>query len=169
MGFISALNDAVKGRSITEDCSTSQPVQALVEVLKKMRAWVDAIPPKQQSLRYGNPAYRYACHLALTAAELASFEASMGQCALSAALWQHSLRCRNTAHSTQQDRKFCPCERYPLHADECGTWSAVIMGILWTRLMCHICCVMTCHCISFQELILTSYLCPYLLCSLRHR
>ena len=55
----------------------SQPVQALVEILKKMGAWVDAIPPKQQSLRYGNPAFRYACHLAQTAADFTSFEASM--------------------------------------------------------------------------------------------
>ena len=58
MGFISALNDAVKGRSSTEECSMSEPVLALVDVLKKMREWVDEIPPQQQSLRYGNPAYR---------------------------------------------------------------------------------------------------------------
>ena len=58
VGFISALNDAVKGRSSTDECSMSQPVLALVDVLKQMREWVDEIPPQQQSLRYGNPAYR---------------------------------------------------------------------------------------------------------------
>ena len=58
VGFISALNDAVKGRSSTDTCSMSRPVLALVDALKKMREWVDEIPPQQQSLRYGNPAYR---------------------------------------------------------------------------------------------------------------
>ena len=41
----------------------SQPVLALVAVLRKMREWVDEIPPQQQSLRYGNPAYRYKAHV----------------------------------------------------------------------------------------------------------
>lgn len=59
VGFINALNDAVKGHTSTEDCHMSQPVQALVEVLHKMAAWVDEIPPQKQSLRYGNPAFRY--------------------------------------------------------------------------------------------------------------
>ena len=59
MGFIHALNDAVKGRSNNEDCSMSPPVKALVNMLQQMSAWVDDIPPQQQSLRYGNPAYRY--------------------------------------------------------------------------------------------------------------
>ena len=59
VGFINALNDAVKGHTNTEDCHISQPVQALVEVLHKMTAWVDEIPPQKQSLRYGNPAFRY--------------------------------------------------------------------------------------------------------------
>ena len=115
----------------------SQPVQALVEILKKMGAWVDAIPPKQQSLRYGNPAYRYACHLAHTAADYASLEASTEQCALSAAPWQQSLRFTDPAHS--RTMKSADGGRYPSHADERPTWSAVIMKILCTRPMCHIC------------------------------
>ena len=59
VGFIHALNDAVKGRSNGEACSMSAPLEALVDVLQQMSAWVDDIPPQQQSLRYGNPAYRY--------------------------------------------------------------------------------------------------------------
>jgi serine/threonine-protein phosphatase 2A activator len=31
---------------------------ALVAALDTLRAWVDEIPPAEQSLRYGNPAYR---------------------------------------------------------------------------------------------------------------
>ena len=58
MGFIQALNEAVKGRSNGEACSMSAPVKALVDALQQMSAWVDDIPPQQQSLRYGNPAYR---------------------------------------------------------------------------------------------------------------
>ncbi|CAK0782979.1 hypothetical protein CVIRNUC_006174 [Coccomyxa viridis] len=58
VGFIHALNDAVKGRSNGEACTMSPPVEALVTALQQMSAWVDDIPPQQQSLRYGNPAYR---------------------------------------------------------------------------------------------------------------
>jgi serine/threonine-protein phosphatase 2A activator len=36
----------------------SPPLAALVAALDTLRAWVDEIPPAEQSLRYGNPAYR---------------------------------------------------------------------------------------------------------------
>jgi hypothetical protein len=68
VGFIHALNDAVKGRSNGEACTMSPPVEALVTALQQMSAWVDDIPPQQQSLRYGNPAYRYPSGLRHTGA-----------------------------------------------------------------------------------------------------
>lgn len=58
VGFIMAANEAVKGVKDTEPCSTAPVLEALVADLETLSAWVDEIPPAQQSLRYGNPAYK---------------------------------------------------------------------------------------------------------------
>jgi serine/threonine-protein phosphatase 2A activator len=60
VGFISALNDAVKGKKVSDSCEVSQPVQTMLDILQKLGEWVDEIPPAQQALRYGNPAFRSA-------------------------------------------------------------------------------------------------------------
>ena len=58
MGFIVALNESVKGRKVSDACLVSPPVQGLLNILRQLSEWVDAIPPVQQALRYGNPAFR---------------------------------------------------------------------------------------------------------------
>ncbi|BDA45850.1 Serine/threonine-protein phosphatase 2A activator [Coccomyxa sp. Obi] len=58
VGFIVALNESVKGRKVSDECQTSPPVQGLLNILRQLSEWVDAIPPVQQALRYGNPAFR---------------------------------------------------------------------------------------------------------------
>ncbi len=58
VGFIVALNDAVRGRKLTDEVEVSPPVSQLLSILKQLGEWVDQIPPVQQALRYGNPAFR---------------------------------------------------------------------------------------------------------------
>lgn len=58
VGFIMAANDAVKGVRDTDNCNVSPPLQGLIQTLETLSSWVDEIPPLQQSLRYGNPAYK---------------------------------------------------------------------------------------------------------------
>lgn len=58
VGFIVALNESVKGRKVSDECQVSPPVQGLLNILRQLSKWVDAIPPVQQALRYGNPAFR---------------------------------------------------------------------------------------------------------------
>lgn len=58
MAFIKALNSAVEGRTLSEDVHISSTVAGIQAALTTLDAWVDEIPPAQQSLRYGNPAYR---------------------------------------------------------------------------------------------------------------
>ena len=53
--FLSLLH---VGTQLTESFDLSPPISALVEVLDQLQQWVVDIPPVQQSLRYGNPAYR---------------------------------------------------------------------------------------------------------------
>jgi serine/threonine-protein phosphatase 2A activator len=58
VGFIVALNERAKGRKVSDECQVSTPVQGLLDILQQLSEWVDAIPPVQQALRYGNPAFR---------------------------------------------------------------------------------------------------------------
>jgi len=58
VAFVLSLNDAVAGKKVSDECSVSAPVDALLCMLETLSRWVDEIPPVQQSLRYGNPAYR---------------------------------------------------------------------------------------------------------------
>lgn len=58
VGFIMAVNAAVKGVRNSNPCHVSPAVRALVEVLDTLSRWVDEVPPTKQSLRYGNPAYK---------------------------------------------------------------------------------------------------------------
>lgn len=58
VGFLLALNEAVRGKRLSDECTVSPAVEALLKVLDTLSAWVDQIPPVTQSLRYGNPAFR---------------------------------------------------------------------------------------------------------------
>lgn len=58
VAFILALNESVLSKKTSDPIEVSDPVQKLLNVLTVLCQWVDEIPPVQQSLRYGNPAYR---------------------------------------------------------------------------------------------------------------
>ena len=60
VAFILSVNDAAKGKRISDPCHVSSAVQSLVEVLDTLSMWVDEIPPATQALRYGNPAFKCA-------------------------------------------------------------------------------------------------------------
>ena len=60
--FIAAVNAAVAEKSqsaaAAAACDVSPACQALLAVLHELSSWVDAIPPIQQPMRYGNKAFR---------------------------------------------------------------------------------------------------------------
>ncbi|KAL4431093.1 hypothetical protein ABPG75_006349 [Micractinium tetrahymenae] len=58
VGFVLALNEAVKGRQLSDRCHESEAVRRLVGMLDTLWRWVEEIPPAAHTLRYGNPAYR---------------------------------------------------------------------------------------------------------------
>lgn len=58
VAFVLALNDAVRGKKLSDPVPSSPSVDALMEVLETLDGWVGDIPPVSQSLRYGNPAFR---------------------------------------------------------------------------------------------------------------
>jgi serine/threonine-protein phosphatase 2A activator len=58
LGFALALNEAVRGRALSDQCEISETTTALVKVLDTMDTWVNEIPPAEHTLRYGNPSFR---------------------------------------------------------------------------------------------------------------
>jgi serine/threonine-protein phosphatase 2A activator len=58
LGFILALNQAVRGHTLSAACEISETTTALVTILDTMDTWVDEIPPAEHTLRYGNPSFR---------------------------------------------------------------------------------------------------------------
>lgn len=58
VGFITALNEAVRGKKLSDSAPSSPTVDALIKVLDTLEGWIDQIPAVSQSLRYGNPAFR---------------------------------------------------------------------------------------------------------------
>lgn len=58
LAFTANLSESVKGKKLAEACHISETVKAILKVLETMSSWVDAIPPKEISARYGNPAFR---------------------------------------------------------------------------------------------------------------
>lgn len=57
-GFILAVNEAVRGKKITEEHLVSETIQKLSSLIDKLLIWVDEIPPIDQPQRYGNKAFR---------------------------------------------------------------------------------------------------------------
>ncbi|KAI3433441.1 hypothetical protein D9Q98_003255 [Chlorella vulgaris] len=71
--FVLALNEAVKGKQLSDRCEESEAVGKLLALLDTLGRWVDEIPPAAHSLRYGNPAYRtWSARLAEQAPQLAA-------------------------------------------------------------------------------------------------
>nr|CAD7459723.1 unnamed protein product [Timema tahoe] len=58
IGFIIALNEAVKGKPLTIDCLLAEVPQNLLELLNKLDLWVEGTPPVEQPQRFGNQAFR---------------------------------------------------------------------------------------------------------------
>uniref|UniRef100_UPI00398F2277 serine/threonine-protein phosphatase 2A activator n=1 Tax=Pristiophorus japonicus TaxID=55135 RepID=UPI00398F2277 len=58
VGFVLTLNEAVKGKKLSCNYETSEPVEKLVVLLNTLDRWIDETPPVDQPSRFGNKAYR---------------------------------------------------------------------------------------------------------------
>ncbi|KAJ3261967.1 Serine/threonine-protein phosphatase 2A activator 2 [Boothiomyces macroporosus] len=59
MGFITKLNEAVVDKPLDYSADKSDNITFLMELLDKLKAWVDEIPPADVGLsRFGNPSFR---------------------------------------------------------------------------------------------------------------
>ncbi|KAF7653058.1 hypothetical protein LDENG_00088010 [Lucifuga dentata] len=58
MGFILALNEAVKGKKLTCEYRVSETVEKLLDLLGILDRWINETPPVDQPSRFGNKAYR---------------------------------------------------------------------------------------------------------------
>ncbi|XP_071111601.1 serine/threonine-protein phosphatase 2A activator-like [Haliotis cracherodii] len=58
IGFILTLNEAVKGKKISDTYPISEPIQKVEGVLATLSGWIDEIPPVDQPQRFGNKAFR---------------------------------------------------------------------------------------------------------------
>lgn len=52
------INEAVKGKKISDEFPVSERVMKLMEVLETLDKWVDETPPLEQPQRFGNRAFR---------------------------------------------------------------------------------------------------------------
>jgi len=59
LGFIYALNQAVKGLSNKTPCSMSEGVVGMITLLEKLDEMVDNTPPIDQPQRFGNQAFTH--------------------------------------------------------------------------------------------------------------
>ncbi|GFS58740.1 hypothetical protein NPIL_563291 [Nephila pilipes] len=58
MGFVLAMNEATKGKKITDVSITSDFVTKLIGLLDILDNWITEIPPIEQPQRFGNKAFR---------------------------------------------------------------------------------------------------------------
>ncbi|XP_010773459.1 serine/threonine-protein phosphatase 2A activator-like [Notothenia coriiceps] len=58
IGFILALNGAVKGKKLSCEYKVSETVQKLLDLLGTLDRWINETPPVDQPSRFGNKAYR---------------------------------------------------------------------------------------------------------------
>ncbi|XP_059145992.1 serine/threonine-protein phosphatase 2A activator-like [Physella acuta] len=58
LGFILALNEAVKNKKIRDQYHSSPLIEKLVNMLDQLDKWIDEIPPIDQPQRFGNKAFR---------------------------------------------------------------------------------------------------------------
>ena len=53
-----ALNEAVKGKSLSIECPESDVTKEMVSLLDKLDVWIEETPPIEQPQRFGNQAFR---------------------------------------------------------------------------------------------------------------
>ena len=58
IGFITTLNESIKGRSLRENFHVSEPVLKISAILGMLDTWIDEIPPVEQPQRFGNKAFK---------------------------------------------------------------------------------------------------------------
>jgi len=58
LGFVLELNEAIKGKKLSDPCPSSNIVEKILSVLEQLSVFVDEIPPTTQPTRFGNKAYR---------------------------------------------------------------------------------------------------------------
>ncbi|XP_042221563.1 serine/threonine-protein phosphatase 2A activator-like isoform X2 [Homarus americanus] len=58
LGFLTAMNTAVKGKKLSAECPVSPVTAALLKMLDTISQWIDEIPPIDQPQRYGNKSFR---------------------------------------------------------------------------------------------------------------
>ncbi|XP_013415791.1 serine/threonine-protein phosphatase 2A activator-like isoform X1 [Lingula anatina] len=58
VGFIIAMNEAVKNKSLNDECHISQLTTNLLDMLNTISSWIDEIPPVDQPQRFGNKAFK---------------------------------------------------------------------------------------------------------------
>ncbi|CAG9467689.1 unnamed protein product [Pedinophyceae sp. YPF-701] len=58
MAFLLLCNEEVKGCALSTNVELSRTCQQLLELLETVESWIAEFPPVQQSMRYGNPAFR---------------------------------------------------------------------------------------------------------------
>ncbi|XP_046855557.1 serine/threonine-protein phosphatase 2A activator-like [Xenia sp. Carnegie-2017] len=58
LGFITTLNDAVKGKTMKCVYPKSENCMKIVHILDVLDTWINEIPPVNQPVRFGNTAYR---------------------------------------------------------------------------------------------------------------
>lgn len=58
VGFICAMNDAVRNKKLTDECNVSENMQKLIDMLGILNSWIDEFPPIDQPQRFGNKAFK---------------------------------------------------------------------------------------------------------------
>eukprot|EP01102_Stenamoeba_stenopodia_P011847 TRINITY_DN3666_c0_g1_i1.p1 TRINITY_DN3666_c0_g1~~TRINITY_DN3666_c0_g1_i1.p1 ORF type:complete len:318 (-),score=64.83 TRINITY_DN3666_c0_g1_i1:27-980(-) len=58
IAFILELNDSVKNKKIRDECKISATVEKVLKVFQTLEQYVAETPPLQQTMRYGNKAFR---------------------------------------------------------------------------------------------------------------
>jgi len=53
-----ALNEAVKGKSLSVECPESDVTKGMVSLLDKLDVWIEETPPIEQPQRFGNQAFK---------------------------------------------------------------------------------------------------------------
>ena len=57
-GFLEALNESVKDRSLLDPLEVSPAVQQVLDLLDTLEGWCQVIPPQNTSSRFGDPAFQ---------------------------------------------------------------------------------------------------------------
>ncbi|XP_053380412.1 serine/threonine-protein phosphatase 2A activator-like isoform X1 [Mercenaria mercenaria] len=58
LGFILAMNNAVKGKKMSAECQMSPFLTHLMELLDTLESWISEFPPVDQPQRFGNKSFR---------------------------------------------------------------------------------------------------------------